>query len=50
MHVLRLDVNDVNSVKDAAREAAEIVGEKGIDYLINNAGIVSRKITPSLVT
>ena len=41
LHVLRLDVNDAQSIKDVAREAAEIVGEKGIDYLINNAGIVS---------
>ena len=41
LHVVRLDVNDIQSVEDAAREAAQIVGEKGIDYLINNAGVVS---------
>ena len=41
LHVLRLDVNDVQSIKDAARAAAQIVGSKGIDYLVNNAGAVS---------
>ncbi|KAM5533674.1 hypothetical protein V8D89_012641 [Ganoderma adspersum] len=39
LHVVRLDVSDIQSVEDAAREAAQIVGEKGIDYLINNAGV-----------
>ena len=41
LHVVRLDVNDIQSVEGAAREAAQIVGGKGIDYLINNAGVVS---------
>ena len=41
LHVLRLDVNDVQSIKDAALEAAQILGNRGVDYLINNAGIVS---------
>ena len=41
LHVLRLDVNDVQSIKDAARAAAQIVGSKGIDYLVNNSGAVS---------
>ena len=41
LHVVRLDVNDIQAVEDAARKAAQIVGEKGIDYLINNAGVVS---------
>ena len=40
LRVLHLDVNDAQSIKDAAGEAAEIVGEKGVDYLINNAGVV----------
>ncbi|KAM5538390.1 hypothetical protein V8D89_007992 [Ganoderma adspersum] len=39
LHVLRLDVSDAQSITDAASEAAKIVGDKGIDYLINNAGI-----------
>ena len=41
LHILRLDVDDTQSINDAAGEAAQIVGDKGIDYLINNAGIVS---------
>ena len=47
LHVLRLNVNDIQSIKDAAREAAQIVGQKGIDYLVNNAGVVStRAVAP----
>ena len=40
LHVVRLDVNDKQTIQDAAQETAKVVGEKGIDYLINNAGIV----------
>ncbi|KAM5538362.1 hypothetical protein V8D89_007964 [Ganoderma adspersum] len=39
LHILRLDVDDIQSINDAAGEAAKIIGDKGIDYLINNAGI-----------
>ena len=45
LHIIRLDVNDTQSIKDAAHEAAQIIGERGIDYLINNAGIVSLPAT-----
>ena len=48
LHVLRLDVNDAESIKDAAGKAAQIVGDKGIDYLINNAGIVSCQLRSPL--
>ena len=41
LHVLLLDVNDAESIRDAAGKAAQIVGDRGIDYLINNAGVVS---------
>ncbi|EJF58336.1 NAD(P)-binding protein [Dichomitus squalens LYAD-421 SS1] len=40
LYIVRLDVTDTQTIKDAAQETAKIVGEKGIDYLINNAGIV----------
>ncbi|TBU60869.1 NAD(P)-binding protein [Dichomitus squalens] len=39
LYIVRLDVTDTQTIKDAAQETAKIVGEKGIDYLINNAGI-----------
>lgn len=41
LHVLPLNVNDANSIESAAQAAEKIVGDKGIDYLINNAGAVS---------
>lgn len=40
VHVLPLEITDRESVKDAARAVREIVGEPGLDYLINNAAIV----------
>ncbi len=46
LHVLPLDVNDADSIKSAAQAAEKIVGDKGIDYLINNAGIVSPHRSP----
>ncbi|PIL23173.1 hypothetical protein GSI_14482 [Ganoderma sinense ZZ0214-1] len=39
LHVLPLDVSDADSITSAAQAAEKIVGDKGIDYLINNAGI-----------
>ncbi|KAI0653041.1 NAD-P-binding protein [Cubamyces menziesii] len=41
VHVLTLDVTNHQSVRDAAKEAASILGDSGIDYLINNAGIIA---------
>lgn len=41
VHLIALDVSDKESISKAAQEVAEIVGEKGVDYVINNAGIVS---------
>ncbi|KAM5543514.1 hypothetical protein V8D89_002765 [Ganoderma adspersum] len=39
LHVLPLDVDDTDSIASAVQAAEKIVGDKGIDYLINNAGI-----------
>lgn len=47
VHVLTLDVTNHQSVRDAAKEAASILGDSGIDYLINNAGIVSFRTSRS---
>ncbi|KAH9887892.1 NAD-P-binding protein [Cubamyces lactineus] len=41
VHVLTLDVTNHQSVRDAAKAAASILGDGGIDYLINNAGIIA---------
>lgn len=43
VYVIRLDVEDENSIKEAAVEAGRILTAKGLglDYLLNNAGIVS---------
>lgn len=37
---MTLDVTDEVSIKGASREVAEIVGDMGLDYILNNAGVV----------
>ncbi|TFK89373.1 NAD(P)-binding protein [Polyporus arcularius HHB13444] len=39
VHVVELDVSDKESINKAAKEVSEILGGKGIDYLVNNAGV-----------
>ncbi|KAI0715867.1 NAD(P)-binding protein [Cerioporus squamosus] len=39
LHLVALDVSSKESINNAAREVAGMTGEKGVDYLINNAGI-----------
>ncbi len=41
LHLVALDVASKESIREAAQEVARIVGKKGVDYLVNNAGIVS---------
>ncbi|RPD60419.1 NAD(P)-binding protein [Lentinus tigrinus ALCF2SS1-7] len=40
LHVVKIDVNDAASIHASFPEVASIVGEHGLDYLINNAGIL----------
>ncbi|RDX40869.1 NAD(P)-binding protein [Lentinus brumalis] len=40
LRLLALDVTDKESINKAAKEVAEPLGGKGIDYLINNAGVM----------
>lgn len=37
---MTLDVTDEASIKSASREVAETVGDTGLDYILNNAGVV----------
>lgn len=43
LYVVKLDVTDEASIVDASTEVGKILAQKGLtlDYLINNAGIVS---------
>jgi NAD(P)-dependent dehydrogenase (short-subunit alcohol dehydrogenase family) len=41
LHVVRMDVTDEASIISAKDEVAEILQGRGLDYLINNAGVVS---------
>ncbi|KAI0628095.1 NAD-P-binding protein [Trametes polyzona] len=42
LHVIQLDVSDVDSIRASAKELERILGSTGLDYLINNAGIAPR--------
>lgn len=42
VHVVPLDVSDLESVKGVEKYVKEIIGEEPLDYLLNNAAIVSR--------
>ncbi|OBZ65602.1 hypothetical protein A0H81_14507 [Grifola frondosa] len=39
LHIIALDVADEVSIRTAVKEAAVILGERGLDYLYNNAAI-----------
>ena len=41
LRIVRLDVTDENSIWNSANEVEQIVGDGGIDYLVNNAAVVS---------
>ena len=40
LHIVKIDVDDAASIRAAYEPVARIVGDKGIDVLYNNAGIV----------
>lgn len=40
VHILYADLTKYASLKQAAVNTAEIVGERGIDYLVANAALV----------
>ncbi|KAI0816812.1 NAD-P-binding protein [Trametes gibbosa] len=41
LHIIQLDVSDFASVRAAAAEMEKILGDTGLDYLINNAAIAT---------
>jgi NAD(P)-dependent dehydrogenase (short-subunit alcohol dehydrogenase family) len=41
VHIRQADLTKYASLKQAAADTAEIVGERGIDYLVANAAYVS---------
>ena len=41
LHVVALDVSSEASIRGSVPEVEGILGEKGLDYLYNNAAIVS---------
>lgn len=45
LHVIKLDVSDFASVRASAKEIEAILGDSGLDYLINNAGVVRTMYT-----
>lgn len=40
LHVLELDVGDPASIRDSVKTVEHILGDSGLDYLYNNAGVV----------
>ncbi|KAH9887931.1 NAD-P-binding protein [Cubamyces lactineus] len=40
LHIIQLDVNNDASVGRSVEHVSSLVGESGIDYLINNAGMI----------
>lgn len=41
LHIVQLDVNDEKSLRESVAQVEQILGERGLDVLYNNAGIVS---------
>lgn len=48
VHLVTLDISNKASVQASVKETEAIVKNGGIDYLVNNAGIVSHPIAHSL--
>ncbi|EJF65446.1 NAD(P)-binding protein, partial [Dichomitus squalens LYAD-421 SS1] len=46
LHIVKIDVDDAASIRAAYEPVAQTVGEKGLDVLINNAGILLANDAP----
>ena len=40
LHIVKLDVDDLEGLKNSINEVSQILGDKGLDYLVNNAAVV----------
>ncbi|CDO69106.1 hypothetical protein BN946_scf185042.g8 [Trametes cinnabarina] len=40
LHVVQIDVSDFDSIRASAKQLEPILGELGLDYLVNNAGVL----------
>lgn len=47
LHIVELEVTNETSIKAAAAKTSEILGGKGLDYLLNNAAVVSLRTSES---
>ncbi|KAI8978296.1 NAD-P-binding protein [Trametes punicea] len=39
LHVLKLDVDDLEDIRQSVEQVAQILGDRGLDYLVNNAAV-----------
>lgn len=39
LHVLQLDVTDESQIRQFVKDATRVLGDRGLDYLLNNAGV-----------
>ncbi|KAI0628096.1 NAD-P-binding protein [Trametes polyzona] len=39
LHIVKLDVDDLEGIKKSVHEVSEILGDRGLDYLVNNAAV-----------
>ncbi|XP_074552655.1 uncharacterized protein LOC141809497 [Halichoeres trimaculatus] len=44
IHVIRMDVSDLCSIKESAAQVGSVVGHRGLNLVINNAGILSQSV------
>ncbi|CAJ0601079.1 unnamed protein product [Cylicocyclus nassatus] len=50
LHVVKIDVEDDQSIVDACAQVEEIVGERGLNLLVNNAGVLPTYFTSGTIS
>ena len=48
VHIVPLDITSETSILESVKPVSEILGDKGLDYIYNNAAIVSTNICPTI--